>query len=174
MRAFILSVVLLFLTPVPAMAQDTPQAEVFGGYSFVPNHVVEQILHGWSTSVNGNINDWLGIKGDFSGHCTTRDSLKVKLHILTFGPQFSYRKNNNVVPFFHALFGCGWASAGFGNLDFSNTAFAMNIGGGLDWVAHKTFAVRVIQSDLLITRFGADASMDPRVSAGVVFRFGSK
>ena len=28
MRAFILSVVLLFLTPVPAMAQDTPQAEV--------------------------------------------------------------------------------------------------------------------------------------------------
>jgi len=50
----------------------------------------------------------------------------------------------------------------------------MNIGGGLDRVAHKNCAVRVIQLDLLVTRFGPDASFDPRISAGIVLRFGSK
>lgn len=174
MRTFILLAVLLLLISVPAMAQNTPKAEVFGGYSFVPDAGVEQILHGWNTSVNGNINNWLGIKGDFSGHYATRGGLKVKLHILTFGPQFSYRKKEKVVPFFHALFGGGWASAGFEGIAYSHGAFAMNIGGGLDWVAHKNCAVRVIQLDLLVTRFGPDSSFDPRISAGIVFRFGSK
>jgi hypothetical protein len=164
----------LLLASVPAFAQNTPKAEVFGGYSFVPDAGVEQILHGWNASVNGNINDWLGLKADFSGHYTTGSSVKVKLSTFTFGPQISYRKNDNVVPFLHALFGGGWASAGFGGLSFSNTAFAMNIGGGLDWLAHRKCAVRAIQLDLLVTGFGPDASFDPRISAGIVLRFGSK
>ena len=174
MRTFILLAILLLLISVTAVAQDTPKVEVFGGYSAVPDAGIEQILHGWNASVNGNINDWLGIKGDFSGHYTTRGGLKVKLHILTFGPQLSYRKNDKFVPFFHALFGGGWASAGFEGASYSRSAFAMNIGGGLDWVAHKNCAVRVIQLDLLVTRFGPDASMDPRISAGIVFRLRSK
>ena len=174
MRTFILLAILLLLISVTAVAQDTPKVEVFGGYSAVPDAGIEQILHGWNASVNGNINDWLGIKGDLSGHYTTRGGVKVKLHTLTFGPQLSYRRNKKAVPFFHALFGGGWASAGFGDADFSHSAFAMNIGGGLDWVAHKTCAIRVIQLDLLVTRFGPDASTDPRISAGIVFRFGSK
>lgn len=73
-----------------------------------------------------------------------------------------------------ALFGGARASAGFDRAGASDAAFAMNIGGGLDWVAHKNCAVRVIQVDLLVTRFGPDASTDPRISAGIVFRLGSK
>ena len=57
MRTFILSAFLLLLTSVPASAQNTPKAEVFGGYSFVLDAGVEQVLHGWNTSVNGNIKD---------------------------------------------------------------------------------------------------------------------
>jgi len=174
MRRFILWAALLLLISIPAIAQNTPKAEVFGGYSGVPVVGVEQFLHGWNASVNGNINDWLGIKCDFSGHYTTGRGLKVKLYTFTFGPQLSYRKKEKVVPFFHALFGGGWASAGFGDINISNSAFVMNLGGGLDWVAHKNCAVRVIQLDLLVTRFGPDASFDPRISAGIVLRFGSK
>jgi aminoglycoside phosphotransferase (APT) family kinase protein len=81
--------------------------------------------------------------------------LKVKLYTFTFGPQLSYRKNDKVVPFVHALFGGGWASAGFEGVHYSKTAFVANIGGGLDWLAHKTCALRVIQLDLLVTRFVA-------------------
>lgn len=174
MRTFIVSAVVFLLISVPVMAQNTPKAEVFGGYSLIPVAEVEQILHGWNASVNGNINDWLGIKCDLSGHYTTGSPVKGKVYTFTFGPQISYRKNDKVVPFFHALFGGGWASAGFEGAQYSNTAFAMNLGGGLDWLAHKNCAVRVIQLDLLVTRFGADASMDPRISAGIVFRLGSK
>lgn len=172
MRKFIHLASLLLLLSVPAMAQNTPQAEVFGGYSLFANGTLT--LHGWNASVNGNINHWLGIKGDFSGHYTTGSGVKVNLHTFTFGPQLSYRKNQRVVPFFHALFGGARASAGFQDARYSNAAFAMNIGGGLDWVAHKNCAVRVIQSDLLVTRFGPSASTDGRISAGIVFRVGSK
>jgi opacity protein-like surface antigen len=174
MREFILLTSFLLLLSVPAMAQNTPNAEVFGGYSFVPRAGLEQILHGWNASVNSSVNTWLGIKADFSGHYTTGSVLKVKLYTFTVGPQLTYRRNDKVVPFFHGLFGGGWASAGFPGVDYSRTAFAMNIGGGLDWAAHKNCAVRVIQLDLLVTRFGPDASTDPRISAGIVFRLGSK
>jgi hypothetical protein len=173
MREFALLGSLLLLLSVPAMAQNTPKAEVFGGYSLIPDAGIEQILHGWSASVNGSVSDWLGIKADFSGHYTTGSPVRVKLYSFTFGPQLSYRKNDKVVPFFHALFGGAWASAGFSGIHYSRTAFAMNIGGGLDWVAHKSCAVRVVQLDLLVTRFGPDASFDPRISAGIVFRLGS-
>jgi len=174
MHKFYLLAALLLLIPVPAMAQNTPKADVFGGYSLIPDAGIEQILHGWNASVNGNINNWLGIKCDLSGHYTTGNGLRVKLYTVTFGPQLSYRRNDKVVPFFHALFGGGWASAGFGDISYSRTAFVMNIGGGLDLVAHKNFAVRPIQLDLLVSRFGPDASFDPRISAGIVFRLGSK
>jgi hypothetical protein len=80
----------------------------------------------------------------------------------------------NAVKRAEALFGGARASAGFDGAGASDAAFAMNIGGGLDWVAHKTFAVRVIQLDLLVNRFGPDASFDPRISTGIVFRLGSK
>jgi len=174
MSKLIQSLILLLMICIPAMAQNTPKAEVFGGYSFVPDVAADQILHGWNASLNGSINDWLGIKGDLSGHYARRGGLKVNLHILSVGPQLSYRRNDKVVPFVHVLLGGGWASAGFGNLNFSNAAFAMNIGGGLDWIIHKRCAIRAIQLDLLVTHFGLDTSTDPRISAGVVFRFGSK
>ena len=174
MKKFIPVAVLLLVICVPAMAQNTPKAEVFGGYSLVAKAFSGQVLHGWNASVNGNIKDWLGVKGDLSGHYATNGPLKVNLHILSFGPQLSYRMNDKVVPFVHVLFGAGWASAGFGDLSLSKAAFAMNLGGGLDWVAHKRCAIRPIQLDLLLTRFGPDTAIDPRISAGVVFRFGSK
>ena len=50
----------------------------------------------------------------------------------------------------------------------------MDFGGGMDWVVHKNVAIRVIQTDLLVTYLGQDAATDGRISAGIVFRFGSK
>jgi hypothetical protein len=172
MRESIRLASLVLLLSIPAMAQNTPEAEVFGGYSVVSNATLT--LHGWNASIDGNINRWLGIKGDFSGHYTTESGVRVNLHTFTFGPQLSYRKNQRVVPFFHTLFGGARASAGFEGAGYSDTAFATNIGGGLDWVAHKNCAVRVIQLDLLVTRFGPSASTHARISAGIVFRPGSK
>jgi opacity protein-like surface antigen len=172
MRKFIALAALLVLLSVPAMAQNSPDAEVFGGYSFF-SHGAHN-LHGWNASVNGNINHWLGIKGDFSGLYKTENGLRLTLHTFTVGPQLSYRKNRRMVPFAHALFGVAHGSAGFQDLAYSRSSFAMNFGGGMDWVVHKNVAIRVIQTDLLVTYLGRDASTDGRISAGIVFRFGSK
>ncbi len=58
MRTFILSAIVSLLTSVPASAQNTPKAEVYeGDASFVLDAGVEQVLHGWNTSVDGNIKD---------------------------------------------------------------------------------------------------------------------
>ncbi len=79
MRNLSLLAALLLLIPSPAMAQNTPKAEIFGGYSIVPAVGIDQVLHGWNASVNGNINDWLGIRVDFSGHYATGSGIDVKL-----------------------------------------------------------------------------------------------
>ena len=173
MREFIASAALLVLLSVPTMAQNTPEAEVFGGFSTYANSSA-QTMHGWNASMNGNLNRYLGIKGDFSGFYKTKDGLRLRLHTFTLGPQLSYRKNRKIVPFVHALFGVAHATAGFQDVAYSNSAFAMNFGGGMDWVVHKNIAIRVIQTDLLVMYLGPDASADGRISTGIVFRFGSK
>jgi len=172
MRKFIALSALLFLLSVPTMAQNTPEAEVFGGFSTYLN--APRTMHGWNASASGNINGFLGIKGDFSGFYKNENDLRLRLHTFMVGPQLSYRKNRRIVPFVHALFGVAHASAGFQDLAYSNSSFAMSFGGGMDWVVRKNVAIRVIQMDVTVTYLGENASTDGRVSAGIVFRFGSK
>ena len=164
MRKMLLLGALVLLASAPAMAQETPKAEWFTGYSYTRDSGVN--FNGWNTSVNGNFNDWFGLKADFSGHYGSG----VHLYSYTFGPQFSHRKNEKVVPFAHMLF--GGANVGGGGV--SVNGFAMNFGGGLDWVASKSVAVRVIQVDALVIRIGGSTSTDPRISFGITFRLGSK
>ncbi len=172
MRKSIALSALLFSLSVPTMAQNTPEAEVFGGYSTYLN--APRTMHGWNASLSGNINGFLGIKGDFSGFYKNENGLTLRLHILTVGPQLSYRKNRRIVPFMHALFGVAHANASFQDLAYSSSSFAMSFGGGMDWVVRKNVAIRVIQVDVMVTYLGENTSTDGRVSAGIVFRFGSK
>src|SRR5213596_2891209 len=72
MQKFAIGVVFLCLLPLAAMAQDTPKAEVFGGYSYLRVNELSGLgiglnLNGWNGSVTGNVNDWFGVKADFSG-----------------------------------------------------------------------------------------------------------
>lgn len=172
MRKMLALAVLLFLVPACATAQNTPDAEVFAGATVLTTSVLT--MEGVNASVNGNVNDWLGIKADFSAAYGRLVIADVRAYTFTFGPQFSYRKNKKIVPFAHALFGGAHATAGILGLSFSDNSFAMNFGGGMDWVVHKDIAIRVLQVDALVTRFSHDVSTDPRVSVGVVFRFGKK
>ena len=115
----------------------------------------------------GNLNDWFGVVGDFSGHYFPPG--KAHIYTYTFGPQLSYQKNTKLVPFAHALF--GGARAGVGS--FGINGFAANLGGGIDWVVNRNLGIRLIQADALITRFSGSNSTDARLSVGVVFRFGT-
>ncbi|HKF55243.1 MAG TPA: outer membrane beta-barrel protein [Blastocatellia bacterium] len=115
------------IAAMPAMAQDEPKAEVSGGFSYF--HAGRGgNLYGWDGSVAGNLNNWLGIVGEFSGHYQSNSS-SVSFPIVTrrvavlapgpigtfttradqniytflFGPRFSYRKDKRLTPFAHVL-----------------------------------------------------------------------
>ncbi len=120
-----------------------------------------------------------------------------------FGPKLAYR-SGRFTPFAQALFGgahlsgtasgsCGVAvvhgeayggsccstarvhaetnGCGFGG---SANAFAMALGGGLNWNATPHIGIRLVQAEYLMTQFSDGANNrqnNARVSAGVVFRW---
>src|SRR5262245_20742630 len=117
---FVFSILIVFSATAFALARESSKVEVFGGYSYLrDDRSLESIrdLRGWNASVTYNLNRILGVKADFSGHYGDRTfvfgnqvnsaSLKVKENDFTFlfGPQFSYRKNERIVPFAHVLLG---------------------------------------------------------------------
>jgi hypothetical protein len=160
MQKFILAICFLLVCSFTAMAQDTPKAEVFGGYSYTRSEFGTN-LNGFNTSVTGNITDYFGITGEFGGSYINGNSF----YTLMGGPRFSYRLGN-VTPFAHALFG----GVGVPN---SGGTFSAAFGGGLDFKLTDNISVRGVQVDYL--RFGTDNSLkNVRVSSGIVINFGKK
>jgi opacity protein-like surface antigen len=178
-KLFVLAALLVFVSGV-ALAQDHPKAELFGGYSYArinPGSGVKGINlpAGWHASVAGNINNWFGIAGDISGNYGNPTILGVKvntkLHTYTFGPRISYRKNEKVTPFAHALFGGANVKGSAFGVGASDSGFAMTLGGGVDAKINDNFAFRVAQFDYLMTRIQKDTQNNFRLSTGIVIRF---
>ena len=179
MRKLLVLAALIVLASGAAMAQDHPKAELFGGYSYArvnPGQGVkgENFPAGWAASIAGNLNDWFGVVGDFSGHYKTISGVKVNLHTYTFGPRISYRKNEKITPFAHVTFGGAHVGGGGG---ISENALAITLGGGVDAKINDHFAFRVGQFDYVLTRFDGPVSGKTatqhnfRLSAGIVIRF---
>jgi opacity protein-like surface antigen len=180
MRKVCLIVALVLLVSGGALAQDAPKAEVFAGYSYLrvnPGSGINGInLNGWNASLAGNFNNWFGVVGDFSGHYGTPAisgiSVNTKVHTYLFGPRISYRKNDRVTPFAHALFGGTHVRGSSFGVGISENGFAMALGGGVDARINDHFAFRVVQADYLMTRITGSNQHNFRFSTGLVFRFG--
>jgi opacity protein-like surface antigen len=200
-RFGLLGTIILFAIPV--MSQTAPKAELFGGYSYLrfnPGNGEKGVnLNGWNASIAGNFNDWFGLVGEFSGHYGkpqfTGFDVDTNVHSFLFGPRFSYRKNERITPFAHALFGATRFSGTGTALTpqqtsfvlTKQTAFAMAIGGGVDARINDSVAVRVFQADYQLTRMEGpfivcitipcptqttQSQHNVRISAGIVLRFG--
>ena len=142
------------------VAQEVPRVEVFAGYSYA--RLADAInSHGWNVSIAGNVNAWLGIAADVSGHYRSG----LSLHAYTVGPRFAVR--NTVTAFTHFLF--GGARLGDGG---ALSAFGMVFGGGVDVPLNERFTLRLLQADYLFTRFGGETQNNARLSVGIVFTFG--
>jgi opacity protein-like surface antigen len=152
------------------LAQDTPKAEIFGGYSYQRADAGAGLsgihLNGWNASVTGNINSWFGVTADFSGqYGSTLFDTPVNRHSFLFGPRFTYRGGGGkIIPFVHTLFGAVRAHRGVGNAGplgsplpllppASETAFGAVWGGGVDYKVNDRVAIRLIQADYTLTRF---------------------
>jgi hypothetical protein len=200
-KTIVIAAAMMFLS-ISALGQETPKAELFGGYSYFHADGGGN-LHGWNASIAVNLNDWVGLVADFSGHydsdssefivslpgfptVSSRTDVDTNIHNFLFGPRLSYRKKESLTPFAHVLIGAGrihsegTATITNGpttittNFSGSDTGFAATLGGGLDWKIGGRFAFRVFQADYLLLRIGGGTAHNARISTGLVFRFGSK
>jgi hypothetical protein len=171
MRRLIVAVVTLSLSSTFSHAQNPPKVEVAGGYSFL--YVVKGFTlatNGGSGSVAFNANNWLGVVGDFGAYHGSAASLTLETY--SFGPRFSYRKNDRFVPFAQALLGGSHASMVSGGFTGLNS-FVFGAGTGADIALGRSgkFAVRP-QLEYLGFRANATTTNTVRLSVSVVYRFG--
>ena len=173
---------------VRAQAQDIPKFDVFAGYSYVRENpsapgTSSFSLNGGSASVAYNVNSWLSGVADFGGYHsgnilgTGGDGT---LSTYMFGPRVSLHHIGRLAPFGQVLFGVAHATSslsGVGTtISSSDNAFAMSVGGGVDYRLSRHLLIRPLQVDYLLTRFsetgtGAQSQNNLRASTGVVFRF---
>jgi opacity protein-like surface antigen len=173
---------LLLAVSMMAGAQDYPKVEIFGGYTY--NH---QSLGGTGFNFNGgsgsvayNFTPVVGVVGDFGPYHNNISGVSTTQFTYLFGPQFTYRGNEHVSPFFHVLLGGAHDSSSFSSgttssSSSSGNAFAIAMGGGLDAKVSPHIAIRVAQVDYLLTKFQDDQDNrqnNVRISAGIVFRWG--
>jgi hypothetical protein len=178
MRKSLWAIAFAILICSPVMAQDSDHTgDVFIGYSYfnaegTPDRAN---LHGWNASANFNANDWLGFVADFAGNYGEGQpgNVDINQHTFMFGPRISFRGNERVTPFVHALFGAAHESASIAGVQAEDTAFAAAVGGGFDVYGSGSIGWRVIQADYFYTRFNSNSQDNWRVGTGILFRWGN-
>jgi hypothetical protein len=176
MRKFLGLIVLLLLSSAPMMAQDTPWAEVFGGYSYWRADVshADQAYNGWNVSVSQNLNSWFGGVLDVSGHYAQPAGFNANVHSFMYGPLFTYRKSSTVTPFAHVMLGAVRGSVAYLGLSETKVDFGAAFGGGVDLKFNRHAAIRLVQADYILTPFFNVRQSNLRLSAGLVFYLGHK
>jgi hypothetical protein len=194
----------LLLTSIPAVAQDTPIVEVFGGFSYARVDLT-QITHvgtyGWSASATENLNRWFGGTLEANGYYATPQFVfagtifnpQSRVYTVLYGPRFSYRRSDRINLFAQVLIGAAFLHGSQLGYSASDTSLAIAPGGGIDVGLSKRLAIR-FQADYAYTQFHQfQTQFDPstgithlvltgprirqnniRVSTGLVLRFGKK
>jgi Outer membrane protein beta-barrel domain len=181
-----------------AFAQD--KAEIDGYYSyfrFNPENsgtLSSHSFNGGGGDVAFYFNGMFGIKAEFAGYQSQSikytnafSSATASANLFTYnvGPIVKFRAEK-FEPFGEVLFG-GAHSSFYGNLcrqlatcvvnNPSNNAFDFVIGGGLDIPVSQHFAIRPVEADYVLTRFGNGFTKGNqnqsnfRYQAGIQFRF---
>ena len=167
--------VLLFATV--SHAQGTPAAEFAVGYSHF------QIIKGLTIAMDGgsgsaafNANDWFGVVGDLGVYRNEPCCVDLTATTYMFGPRFSYRKSDRVVPFGQAIFGGSNFSTSFDGLSGSGgDHFTFGLGGGLDIALGKSGKVVLRpQGEYFGVRVNGSVLSNVRLSLGIAFRIGKK
>jgi hypothetical protein len=175
MKKLIFVAILFTVSATVSHAEDTPVADVAVGYGFIE---VPQgftfMMHGGSGAVAVNVNDWLGIVGDFGvyhGH----PGVSLTAETYTFGPRFSLRQLGRFTPFTQFLIGGQHASAVTTGFTDASNAFTIVAGGGFDigLDSRGRFALRP-QMEYFGFRANGVTTTTARLSVGIVFRIGKK
>jgi hypothetical protein len=182
----------LFLLGI-ASAQNIPEINVFGGYSYLDfdlpanpstGSASQRLpLNGWEFSGSVNLFHHLSAEGDLSGHsesyCTSVNGMNCDDFSFMAGPRYTFgSRSSKITAFVHGLVGRDNADLpGSSGVTVSDSSVAIAAGGGIDyWVYRQMVGIQLGPADFFYTRhLNADAvpsQNNIRISAGVVFRFG--
>jgi hypothetical protein len=175
MRKLLFLALSIFTLPVTAARpQDLPKADLSVGYSYFREGFNDGVnANGGAVAVTGYANRWLGITGDFAAYHASPFGVSAKAYTYLAGPRFSYRNSERVDPFAQVLVGGAHLTAGASGVSASANGFAWSAGAGVDLGPSRHLAFRP-QFDYIGIHVGADTVNTARVSASVVFRFGSR
>lgn len=195
---------LLFCAAGVMAAQETPKFDLFGGYSYgrIRNSAFpgRSNFQGWDSSLTYNVNDWLGLVVEVSGHygshvaspltevfvCQPNQigcpllfrsgpvTLDSRLHTYEVGPRFTWRTGRMITPFVHVLAGGGNSSetVDFGAVQSrsNKNSWFWKTGGGFDLSLNPRVSWRT-QTDAWFSFHGQH---NFQLSTGPVFHFGRK
>jgi hypothetical protein len=170
MRKLLLLVAVLFVSAIPASAQDYPSAEIFGGYAYVNADVVldRDSLNGFGLSFAGNLGPRFGLVAEFGGYYGDLEGLDLSAYTYLFGPRVNAR-GDKATGFAHILLGGATTKVE----GLSETDFALAAGGGVDVNAGKSIAVR-FQADYVPVFAEGETLHNFRFMTGIVFKVGNK
>lgn len=162
--------VLLLSLPCLAQQKPVPVFEISGAYSYVRYSSTKSNFNGGSVSFALNPNPWLGVVADVGAYHESViqgfDSSNLISYL--FGPRISYRSEDRITPYAQVLFGGAYDTL------MDRSALAMTAGGGLDVSVAHHVALRLVQGEYFMTRFGRDTQNNVRISTGIVFQFGGR
>lgn len=173
MKKIIWLALALSLMALPSHAQQVPVSDISVGYSFFHSGSVN--LNGVSGSGAYYANDWFGLAGDVGVYHGSPGGASVTAVTYTFGPRFSIRRSERVVPYAQALFGGSHLSAAFGGFSGSVNPFAFSVGGGAE-IAIASSGKVVLRPE--VEYFGLRANGGTgncvRISASIAYHFGQR
>lgn len=197
------SVFVLLLTAASVAQTSYPKFEVPVDFSFINVHPDLPVITSFNVFGGGvggvyNFASFVGIKADFqfytqgTGVRKTLEhngfpagQLSANLSTYMFGPQIK-KHSGKLHPFAEALFGTAHSNEfaqiledeGITNKSSSDSAFAMEFGGGLDYAIIPYVELRPVEVDYLQTRFGVNGTTESqnnfKYSAGINIQFGGK
>jgi hypothetical protein len=168
---------------LPLKAQnDASKLEAYGGYDYVHFNINSNVsgfpppesvnLNGGSGQVEYNVNNSIGIVGDFGGYYGSASGGAGGAFSYLFGPRLNFRRDR-VTPFAHVLAGGFLSTSGIGQNGPQNH-FALAAGGGVDFKVSQVVSIRPVQAEYFLTTIpdGLNNRQNSfRLSVGVVFRF---
>lgn len=174
-RRAIPCLVLFLVLPASASAEGA----VFGGYSLLRQLGDDsRSLHGGNVAASLLLRGRLSVTLDASGHHRSTKSVNEDQTVLMAGPSFAFGARSALTPFVHVLVGVVRTSEGIKVFDVSITEDRTKpsglLGGGLDLRVAASWAVRLIQADLVLSRKDGVTDKALRFSVGAVYRFGTR
>jgi hypothetical protein len=180
--------VMVFGFATPAAAQDTPKAEISGGYNWFTakasgdeDETWEKFPKGWYVDVAGNVTDTVSVVGQVTGNYKTFEEVDgdfdLNIHSFMFGVRGS--SPGRVRGFGQVLVGGARLNGSQGSFSTSSTHLAWQFGGGVTVMGSGNVGFRAGVDYIRLNENDDSIVLDSsangfRFGVGVVFGIGSR